>query len=313
MEAEKRARKARAASSSDTESEPPTPLVAAASSPSASSSLGKRAQEESLEAADGKKPRRCARGDHSSADGRGAGAAAAASPAEDAKEDAARRVETATRSSERLSRRQQKRKTREDDKADAPRDKKKAKVVINTLDPIMLAELGPHTVRYAQAGRWQKLLLLYVERTDSIILGNAVGGQFEFTRTNGSVVVYNVESLVQYILATGDFSEPETRIPFSDEDLRRIDVEASKGKLNEKSVVDAKKNKHTFEEQKVKRDGILGEGRRAALEQLARRPGRGRDAAHNERVPVVLGHFRADPEERLGVTPSTAWATSSST
>jgi cellobiose phosphorylase len=49
--------------------------------------------------------------------------------------------------------------------------------------------------------------------------------QFEFTRTNGSVVVYNVETLVQYILATGDFSEPETRIPFSDEDLRRIDSE----------------------------------------------------------------------------------------
>jgi hypothetical protein len=34
-----------------------------------------------------------------------------------------------------------------------------------------------------------------------------------------------VETLVQYILATGDFSEPETRIPFSDEDLRRIDSE----------------------------------------------------------------------------------------
>ncbi|KAE8912481.1 hypothetical protein PF005_g7234 [Phytophthora fragariae] len=157
-------------------------------------------------------------------EGGGSSKPAAATP--DAKEDVVRRVETATRSSERLSRRKQKRKTRENDKADAPRDKKKAKVVINTLDPIMLAELGPHT--------------------------------FEFTRTNGSVVVYNVESLVQYILATGDFSEPETRIPFSDEDLRRIDVEASKAKICENSVVDAKKHKHKFEEQKVKRDGILG-------------------------------------------------------
>ncbi|KAH7474072.1 hypothetical protein PRIC1_014386 [Phytophthora ramorum] len=142
-----------------------------------------------------------------------------------AKEDAVRRVEDApTRASERLYK--NKRKTRENDRADAPRDKKKAKVVVNTLDPIMFTELGPHT--------------------------------FEFTRTNGSVCVYNVEALVQYILATGDFSEPETRIPFSDEDLRRIDVEASKAKLVEKSVADAKKNKHKFEEQKVKRDGILG-------------------------------------------------------
>ncbi|KAI9895426.1 hypothetical protein PsorP6_018750 [Peronosclerospora sorghi] len=133
---------------------------------------------------------------------------------------------TTTRASERLSWLKKKRKTREFDMTEARRERKKAKMVINTLDPIMLTALGPHT--------------------------------FEFTRTNGSVVVYNVESLVQYILATGDFSEPETRIPFSDEDLRRIDLEVSKAKLNEKSVVDAKKNKHKFEEQKVKRDGVLG-------------------------------------------------------
>ncbi|KAG7400694.1 hypothetical protein PHYBOEH_004741 [Phytophthora boehmeriae] len=155
---------------------------------------------------------------------------AAASTAEDAKENDIRLVESAPpptkRTSERLSSRRNKRKSPESGKTEAPRDKKKAKVVINTLDPIMLAELGPHT--------------------------------FEFVRSNGSVVVYNVESLVQYILATGDFSEPETRIPFSDDDLRRIDQEARKAKLNEKSVVDAKTNKHKFEEQKVKRDGILG-------------------------------------------------------
>ncbi|CAH0473694.1 unnamed protein product [Peronospora belbahrii] len=151
-------------------------------------------------------------------------------PVKDANKDTMRLTEsseaTITRSSERLSLLKKKRKTRENDKAEDMRDKKKAKMVINTLDPIMLAELGPHT--------------------------------FEFTRTNGSVVVYNVESLVQYILATGDFSEPETRIPFSDKDLCRIDIEASKAKLNEKSVVEAMKNKHTFEEEKVKRDGILG-------------------------------------------------------
>lgn len=131
---------------------------------------------------------------------------------------------TATRASERLSSYVKKRKAM--DKAEVPRDIKKAKMVINTLDPIMLTELGPHT--------------------------------FEFTRTNGSVVKYNVDSLVRYILATGDFSEPETRILFSDENLRQIDVEASKAKLNEKSVVDAKKNRHLFDERKIKRDGILG-------------------------------------------------------
>ncbi|KAL7693633.1 hypothetical protein Plhal304r1_c003g0010341 [Plasmopara halstedii] len=147
---------------------------------------------------------------------------------ETAKENTVRRNEcaltvrtAATRVSERLISYNKKRKAI--DNAD---DRKKAKVVINTLDPIMLTELGPHT--------------------------------FEFTRTNGSVVMYNVESLVQYILATGDFSEPETRIAFTDEDLHRMDIEASKAKLNQNSVMDAKKNKHLFDQRKIKRDGILG-------------------------------------------------------
>lgn len=101
-------------------------------------------------------------------------------------------------------------------------------------------------------------------------------------RTNGTVVAYNVDSLVQYILATGDFSEPQTRLPFSDGDLKRIDAEvccvlslarvcagpcftqiasccqARKADLPHKSVWEAKQNKHEFEAQKVKRDGILG-------------------------------------------------------
>nr|CCA24129.1 conserved hypothetical protein [Albugo laibachii Nc14] len=96
---------------------------------------------------------------------------------------------------------------------------------INTVDPITLDELGPHTL--------------------------------EITRANGSIVAYNVENLVQYILATGDFSEPETRIPFSDEDLARLDYKAKNAKLDHDSVVEAKKNKHIFDEQKIKRDGIL--------------------------------------------------------
>uniref|UniRef100_K3WA07 Uncharacterized protein n=1 Tax=Globisporangium ultimum (strain ATCC 200006 / CBS 805.95 / DAOM BR144) TaxID=431595 RepID=K3WA07_GLOUD len=130
-----------------------------------------------------------------------------------------------TRSSLRLLKRKA---SNEDEHADKEQEQpaKKAKIGINTLDPIMMTELGPHT--------------------------------FEFERTNGSIVVYNVDTLVQYILATGDFTEPQTRIPFSEENLRRIDYEAKVAKLNLKSVWEAKNNKHKFEEQKVKRDGILG-------------------------------------------------------
>ena len=45
-----------------------------------------------------------------------------------------------------------------------------------------------------------------------------------FNRFVGSAIVFNIESLVDFILATGDFSDPETRLPFSDQDLTEIDA-----------------------------------------------------------------------------------------
>ena len=46
---------------------------------------------------------------------------------------------------------------------------------------------------------------------------------FKFSRPNGTVIRFNIESLVDYLLVSGDFSDPETRIPFSDEDLKEMD------------------------------------------------------------------------------------------
>lgn len=46
---------------------------------------------------------------------------------------------------------------------------------------------------------------------------------FVFTRPNGTQVQFLVDSLADYLLSTGDFTDPETRIPFSDEDLASID------------------------------------------------------------------------------------------
>ncbi|KAF0701131.1 Aste57867_8354 [Aphanomyces stellatus] len=98
--------------------------------------------------------------------------------------------------------------------------------VVNTLDPIMLTELGQNT--------------------------------FRFVRPNGTVVLYNVDTLVQYILATGNFSEPETRIPFSDDILKQIDAEVKSSGLELASVFEAQQQKAKFEALKVKRDGLLG-------------------------------------------------------
>lgn len=42
--------------------------------------------------------------------------------------------------------------------------------------------------------------------------------------------MFNVESLVDYILSTGDFTDPETRILFSEDDL--IEIDETVRKLN---------------------------------------------------------------------------------
>lgn len=67
------------------------------------------------------------------------------------------------------------------------------KVVLNRLDPIMLAPIGKKKT-------------------------------FKFSRPNGTIVQFNVETLVDYLLTSGDFHDPETRLPFSDDNLREIDT-----------------------------------------------------------------------------------------
>jgi len=67
------------------------------------------------------------------------------------------------------------------------------KVKLNTIDPIMMVPIGKKNC-------------------------------FKFVRPNGTVVRFNIESLVDYLIASGDFNDPETRIPFSDADLTEIDA-----------------------------------------------------------------------------------------
>ena len=57
--------------------------------------------------------------------------------------------------------------------------------------------------------------------------------------SNDIVISYNVETLVEYMLATGDFVEPTTRLPFSDEQLEEIDTlfqKVSAAKVNKRAI-----------------------------------------------------------------------------
>ena len=76
-------------------------------------------------------------------------------------------------------------------------------------DPIMLVDLEPEDVIYV------------------------------FTRQNGTQIKYNVATLIDYMLATGSFYEPGTRILFSEEELKSIDECAARGGLKKASVLKA--------------------------------------------------------------------------
>jgi hypothetical protein len=93
---------------------------------------------------------------------------------------------------------------------------------------------------------------------DPITLEPIGACKFIFIRPNGSPVRYNVDSLIDYCVATGDFSEPESRLPFSFEDLARMDHEAKNHGLSKPSVVEARKNASRYSEMQSNRDLVTG-------------------------------------------------------
>lgn len=100
------------------------------------------------------------------------------------------------------------------------------KIKLNNLDPIMMVPIGKKKT-------------------------------FKFSRPNGTIVQFNVDSLVDYLLATGDFHDPETRLPFSESDLQEIDSIARAVGLNKASVFKARKNTANYSDAKFRRDALL--------------------------------------------------------
>jgi hypothetical protein len=110
-----------------------------------------------------------------------------------------------------------------------PTDNKKSKNhSTNALDPVMLSEIPKGVPK------------------------------FIFTRPNGTKVEFIATSLVDYILSSGDFCDPESRLPFSDVDLATLDSIMTKNKLKKESVLKAKLNPDRFTDIKFKRDALCG-------------------------------------------------------
>jgi len=62
-------------------------------------------------------------------------------------------------------------------------------------------------------------------KLDPIMFTRLGKKKFKFVRPNGTAIWYDIKTLVQYIIKTGEFREPETRIEFSAQDLSRIDAQ----------------------------------------------------------------------------------------
>lgn len=98
-----------------------------------------------------------------------------------------------------------------------------------------------------------------INKIDPIMLEPVKKNAFFFIRPNGTVVAFNIDSLVDYLLFTGEFNDPETRIPFSDKDLMKIDTLAESFGLKRKSVYQAKLNAaQLYADLHFRRDALLG-------------------------------------------------------
>jgi len=83
-------------------------------------------------------------------------------------------------------------------------------------------------------------------------------GLWSFERPGGSRVAFNVETLVDFMLTSGDFHDPETRIPFSDADLEEIDRVAAASGVKKASVLAARNNPQVYIDAKFRRDALEG-------------------------------------------------------
>ncbi len=81
---------------------------------------------------------------------------------------------------------------------------------------------------------------------------------WRYVRPGGSRVAFNVDTLVDFLLASGDFIDPITRIAFTDADLADIDRTAKASGVQKPSVLEARKNPQAYADAKFRRDALEG-------------------------------------------------------
>lgn len=114
---------------------------------------------------------------------------------------------------------------------------------LNSVDPIMFEPIGPHSYVFHRPAASAVAVASSVSvstvssktttdgskctnsrsRTHSNSLPAAITSTVETPARTGSRVAFNVSSLVDYMLCSGHFCDPVSRIEFSTSDLKEID------------------------------------------------------------------------------------------
>ena len=74
---------------------------------------------------------------------------------------------------------------------------------------------------------------------------------------SSNFVYYNLECLIDYLLTTGDFRDPKTREPYTDETLKSIDKYRCKVGIKCKSVYNASQNRNFYKRKRDHEDDIM--------------------------------------------------------
>jgi hypothetical protein len=82
----------------------------------------------------------------------------------------------------------------------------------------------------------------YKNATDHITLESVSYPCFIYRTKSKKLYFYEYESIIKYIMKTGDCRDPMTRENYSDDDLKRLDSEAKKFNLKYRSCYKIKKN-----------------------------------------------------------------------
>mmetsp|Transcript_6560 Transcript_6560/g.10339 ORF Transcript_6560/g.10339 Transcript_6560/m.10339 type:complete len:285 (-) Transcript_6560:54-908(-) len=110
---------------------------------------------------------------------------------------------------------------------------------------------------------------------------------FCYIRPNGTQVYYRVETLIDYMLASGRFCEPETSLEFTEQHLKELDKIALNAGMKKRSVLKSKQNPSEFTNQRFNSSALLGL-ERCCGELVGRIPATIEETETREMAQVVL-------------------------